>query len=71
MCVAIPGQVTWMGEPGAGSITGRVTFGEWESEVNLVMVPDVRVGQHVIVHSGFAIRVVDVVELDLIRELYD
>lgn len=56
MCVAVPGCVISIGEPSAGQVPAVVDFDDREVDINLVMVPDVQVGDWVIAHSGFAIR---------------
>jgi hydrogenase expression/formation protein HypC len=58
MCLGIPGRVTaiW-GDQGLPS--GHVDFGGVVKEVCLAYVPEVRVGEYVIVHVGFAITRVD------------
>ncbi|MEN8238581.1 MAG: HypC/HybG/HupF family hydrogenase formation chaperone [Actinomycetota bacterium] len=58
MCIAVPGRVTSIGESTPALVPGEVTFPDRTLSVNLVMVPDVAVGDHVIVHSGYAIRIV-------------
>ncbi len=60
MCVAVTGKVVGL-RPGTGiSVPGRVDFGRGLAEpVELMMVPEVRVGDWVVVHSGYALRVVD------------
>lgn len=58
MCVAIPGRVVSIGEPGAASIPARVSIQGVERIVDLVMVPDAAVGDYVVAHSGYAIEVV-------------
>lgn len=58
MCVALPARVEWIGDRSTVSIPGRVRIGDAESEVDLLLVPEVEVGDHVIVHSGYAISVV-------------
>jgi hydrogenase expression/formation protein HypC len=61
MCLAIPGLVLSRGDdcPGGAShrleLVGHVRFGDVTRQVNLAYVPEVRVGDYVIVHSGFAI----------------
>ena len=57
MCVAVPGRIVAIGEPRPGEVPGTVDFGGRSRSVNLVMVPDARVGDRVVTHSGFAIRV--------------
>jgi len=56
MCVAVPGRVVSIaGSPGP-SRPALAVFGDEEPrEVDLAMLPDVNVGDYVIVHSGFAI----------------
>ena len=52
---------------------GRVDFGGVARDVCLAYVPDVRVGDYVIVHVGFAISVVDEAEakrtFEILREM--
>jgi hydrogenase expression/formation protein HypC len=58
MCLGIPGRVldTWGAH---GLISGHIDFAGVVKEVCLSYVPDVRVGEYVIVHVGFAITKVD------------
>lgn len=58
MCVAIPGRIVSIGERSGPSIPATAVFGDVERDIDLAMVPDAEVGDHVIVHSGYAIRVV-------------
>ena len=58
VCVALPGKVTAIGSPSAGMVPGVVEFADRTDDVNLLMVPDATVGAYVVVHSGYAIRVV-------------
>ena len=58
MCIAIPGQVIALGEATANSIPGRVLLNQAERDVDLIMVPEVGVGDYVVVHSGYAIEVI-------------
>lgn len=68
MCVAVPGTVVSIGSPMPGAVMGCVAFGGRTLEINLIMVPDLEVGDHVLVHSGYAIRVVtDEVAADATR----
>lgn len=74
MCLAVPGQLVTINE-GASDLerTGRVRFGGVTKEVNLAYVPEVAVGDYVIVHVGFAISTVDEEEaarvFDYLREM--
>ena len=58
MCIAVPGRVVSIGEPSTAMVPGEVVFPDRELTVNLVMVPEVSLGDHVVVHSGYAIRIV-------------
>jgi hydrogenase expression/formation protein HypC len=44
--------------------TGRVDFGGVVKEINFAYVPDVRVGEYVLVHVGFAISILDEAEAE-------
>jgi len=57
MCVAVPGQITWIGEPAPSTIPARIETVAGSSDIDLVMVPEACVGDYVVAHSGFAIRV--------------
>jgi hydrogenase expression/formation protein HypC len=59
MCLGIPGMVTSIGEAVNGLAMGRVDFGGIEREVCLGFTPEVRVGDYVLVHVGFALSVLD------------
>lgn len=56
MCVAMPGRVISIDAPSTGAVWSQVEFGDRVLKVNLVMLPDVNIGDHVLVHSGYAIR---------------
>jgi hydrogenase expression/formation protein HypC len=58
MCVAMPGRIISIDAPSTGAIWSQVEFGDRILKVNLVMLPDVEIGDHVLVHSGYAIRTV-------------
>jgi len=58
MCLGIPGRVTEIRDD-AGLPMGRVDFGGVRKEACLAYVPEVQVGDYVIVHVGFAISRVD------------
>ena len=60
MCLAIPGKLLSIDTaPDALFSKGKVSFGGILKEVNLSMVPYVKVGEYVLVHVGVAIGVVD------------
>jgi hydrogenase expression/formation protein HypC len=72
MCLAIPGKVLDK-EDRDGALTGRVDFGGITREIRLDFVPEVEVGEYVIVHVGFALSRLDAEEaartLELLKEM--
>jgi len=58
MCLAIPGKVLEIEGPEALR-TGKVQFGGIVRQVQFTFVPEVQVGDYVMVHVGFAISIVD------------
>ena len=61
MCLAIPGKVLHK-QDRDGALIGRVDFGGITREVQLDFVPEVEVGEYVIVHVGFALSRLDAEE---------
>jgi hydrogenase expression/formation protein HypC len=59
MCLAIPGELLQITNPDALQRTGAVSFGGVVKSVNLAFVPEVTVGDFVVVHVGFAISKLD------------
>lgn len=59
MCLAVPGKVISVSGDPPFELTGRVSFGGIVKEVSLAYVPDVRPGEYVMVHVGFALSKVD------------
>lgn len=72
MCLAIPGKVLEK-QDRDGAPIGRVEFGGITREVRLDFVPDVQLGEYVIVHVGFALSKLDAEEaektLEMLREI--
>jgi hydrogenase expression/formation protein HypC len=68
MCLAIPGKVLDK-EERDGALLGRVDFGGITREVQLDFVPEVAVGEYVIVHVGFALNRLDAEEAERTLEL--
>jgi len=56
-----------------GEGTGKVNAGGIKTDVSLMMIPDAKVGDFLIIHAGFGIEVLDQEEarirLDLFREI--
>ncbi len=74
MCLGIPGKVIDVREE-HGLTLGRVDFGGVRKEACLSYLPDVKPGDYVIVHVGFAISQVDEEEalrtLELLSQMGD
>lgn len=58
MCLAIPGEVLSI-DHSAKPVMGKVNFGGIQKQVCLDWTPDVKEGEYVIVHVGFAISTMD------------
>ena len=58
MCLAVPGRVVSVTERD-GTTMAQVDFGGLRKEVCLAYIPDVQLGEYVIVHVGFAIQRLD------------
>ena len=59
MCLAIPGKVESITGDDLITRMGRINFGGVIKEACLAYVPEVNVGDYVIVHVGFALSKVD------------
>ena len=72
MCLAVPGRLVSRVDTGAVPM-GNVEFAGITREVCLAYVPEVAIGNYVLVHVGFAISIVDEEEarrtLALLEEL--
>jgi hydrogenase expression/formation protein HypC len=72
MCLAIPGKVLEI-QQDTQPLMGKVSFGGIQKDICLDWVPEVKVGEYVIVHVGFAISTMDEKEaletLKLIEEI--
>ena len=74
MCLAVPGRVISLTTGGDDlSRSGKVSFGGVVKEVSLAFVPEVKVGDYVVVHVGFALSIVDEAEankvFDYLRQM--
>ncbi len=58
MCLAVPGKILSVEEKD-GTTMAQVDFGGLHKEVCLAYIPDVQIGEYVIVHVGFAIQRLD------------
>lgn len=59
MCLAIPGKIVEISGSEPLSKTARVSFGGVVKTVSLAYVPEVEIGDYVVVHVGFALSKID------------
>jgi hydrogenase expression/formation protein HypC len=59
MCLAVPGKVLEIAEGPQEMSLGKVSFGGVIKEVCLACLPEVKVGDYVLVHVGFALSRID------------
>lgn len=68
MCLAVPGKVLKI-----DNYKGVVEIGNMKREVFMHLIPDIKVGEYVLVHAGCAIQTIDEEEaaktLEIIKEL--
>ena len=64
MCLAVPGQVLEIVGDDALTRIGRVAFAGIVKEASLTLLPDVKIGDYVLVHAGFAITILDQAEAE-------
>lgn len=73
MCLAVPGKVVSMEGVDPLLRTGKIDFGGVFKQASLAYVPEVKVGDYVIVHAGFALSILDEEEahrtLDYLRQI--
>ncbi len=74
MCLAVPGKVMGI-DRSVVPVMGTVNFAGVEKQVCLDWLPEITVGDYVIVHVGFALSKVDEEEaletLQMLREMGD
>ena len=68
MCLAIPGKVVSINGDDSLTRMGKVNFSGIVKEASLAYVPEVKVGDYVIVHVGFALSKVDEEEAQKVFE---
>jgi len=59
MCLAIPGIVQQINEGDVSPRMAEVNFGGVVKRVCIDFVPDIKVGEYVIVHVGYALNKID------------
>ncbi|TFH64551.1 MAG: HypC/HybG/HupF family hydrogenase formation chaperone [Candidatus Zixiibacteriota bacterium] len=68
MCLAIPGKVISIAGDDPVFRMGKIDFGGVIKEVNLCYVPEVKLGDYVIIHVGFALNIIDEEEAQKVFE---
>jgi hydrogenase expression/formation protein HypC len=68
MCLAIPGKVISIAGDDPVFRMGKVDFGGVIKEINLCYVPEVKLGDYVIIHVGFALNIIDEEEAQKVFE---
>ena len=68
MCLGVPGKVVEISDAPSGVTMGKVNFSGIVKEVCLAYVPEVKPGDYVVVHVGFAISTVDETEAQEVFE---
>jgi hydrogenase expression/formation protein HypC len=66
MCLAIPGRIATI-----EGMTATVDFGGVRRLVQIQLLPEVRTGDHVLVHAGFAIQRLEEDEASEILSLFE
>lgn len=69
MCLAVPGEIVEVRMVN-GLRFARVRFGDVLRDVCLEYLPEAKVGDHVAVHVGVAVAVIDPEEEKAFRELF-
>jgi hydrogenase expression/formation protein HypC len=68
MCLGVPGKVIEIQSNAAGVTMGKVDFAGVVKEICLAYVPEVKLGEYIIAHAGFAINTLDEQEA---REVFE
>ena len=68
MCLAIPGKVISITGDDPVFRMGKIDFGGVIKEVNLCYVPEVKLGDYVVIHVGFALNIIDEEEAQKVFE---
>ena len=68
MCLAIPGKILSISGDDQLTRVGRIDFSGVVKQASLAYVPEVKIGDYVIVHVGFALSKVDEAEAEKVFE---
>lgn len=75
MCLAVPGKITSIDESNPELKMAKVNFNGVTKDVCVQWLPDVKVGEYVLVHVGFALNKIDekdaVETLQMLKEMGD
>jgi hydrogenase expression/formation protein HypC len=71
MCLAIPGKIISVEEDAQGVRMGKTDFGGVLKQVCLEYTPDIKSGDYVLVHVGFALGKVDRAEAERTYKLLE
>ena len=75
MCLAVPGKVTSIDDSNPELKMANVNFSGVSKEVCVQWLPDVKIGDYVLVHVGFALNKIDEKDaeetLKILREMGD
>ena len=75
MCLAVPGKIVSIDKSNPELKMAKVTFGGVAKEICIEWLPDVKVGDYVLVHVGFALNKIDEKDaeetLRILREMGD
>jgi len=69
MCLAVPGEIVEMVDD-RGMTMATVDFGGARRSVCCACVPEAVVGDHVLVHAGFALTIIDAAAAAEARQLW-
>jgi hydrogenase expression/formation protein HypC len=70
MCLAIPGKVIEI-DTSSKPLMGKVSFGGVQKNICLDWIPDVKVGEYIIAHVGFALNKIDEEEAKETLKLFE
>lgn len=58
MCLGVPGKILEITEL-AGFINAKVDVAGTTREVSLMMIPEARVGDYILIHAGYGMQIID------------
>lgn len=70
MCLSVPAKIIKL-----EGMKAVVDFGGSQREISVMLIPNAKMGDYVLVHAGFAIQILDELEarntLDAFKEIYE